>query len=154
MMKSYLHKVLAVILAAVFILATSGIAVFHHFCSTEKTSEYAVFYTDFNCDQEHDSHKGDEISSCCIADQQSCSENQCCNTETKVFKLDIDLDSQKTIKLSLDQKLISVNEKLEPSEPITVNIGMIYFYHDLPPPLSGKDLKIYLHQLNIPQYVV
>lgn len=154
MMKSYLHKLLTVLLAAVFILATSGIPVFHHFCSTEKTSEYAIFYTDYSCDHVHNTHHGEKESSCCLSDQESCNDNQCCNTETKVFKLDIDLDSQKTIKLSVDQKLISANETIELSEPIAENRGMIYFYHDLPPPISGKDLKIYLHQLNIPHYVV
>ena len=154
MMKSYLHKVLAVILAAVFILAISGIPVFHHFCSTEKTSEYAIFYTDFSCDHEHDSHQGDELSSCCLADQQSCGDNDCCNTETKVIKLDVDLDLQKTFKHALDHAIISEVEIAEMKNLITENLGTIYFYHDLPPPFSGKELKIFLHQLNIPHYVV
>jgi hypothetical protein len=153
-MKSYLLKVLTLILATVFIIATSGIPVFHHFCNTNKTSEYAFFFTDFNCDHEHESQHANETRSCCSVDQGSCEDNQCCNTEAKVYKLDIDLDFQKTLKLSVDQTLISELELQNLTDPITESLGMIYFYHDLPPPLAGKELKIFLHQLTIPEHVV
>lgn len=157
-MKKIIGNTFTVLMAAFFLVATSGMPVFHHSCNTQNTSEYTVLFADFSCEHWQGISDAEKSNSCC-ADQhneedQSCEDNHCCDTETLLVKLDANLDFNKSVQVNTDQFLVKEinvidNQIYTPEKQLPV-----FFYHDLPPPLTGKDLKIYLHQLNIPHFVV
>jgi hypothetical protein len=153
-MKAIINKILSVLLAVVVLITTSGFTVFEHHCYTEKTTEYSVLVPNFECDHsEHDHH--DNIPSCCeiyssTQPGEECGKSDCCDTYSFVVKLNIPLDSQDVNKkISIDMFTGLLERDIE--NTITDSEDQhIIISNDLPPPLAGRDLHIFLHQLNIP----
>ena len=152
-MKAVVNNILLVLLAAVVITTTSGFAVYKHHCNTESITEYSVLVPAFECN--HNKHQHTEslppcCPSICIDDRESCSNDDCCEIDSFIVKLDIVIDNY------------DVSYKLQPGShtgPVVSDdvvkqfsdeISHIVISNDLPPPKSGKALRIYLHQLNIP----
>jgi len=138
------------LLGMIVLITTSGFTVFKHHCNTENTSQYSFIIEDFNCDNNgHDHVKA--LPTCCAEKHENtgvaCEDGNCCDTESYVVKLDITLDQQKAPK-----KPILVMESGEPvnhieSPSLSQECKHIIIQNSLPPPLSGKALHIYLHQL-------
>ena len=132
------------------LVSTSGFTVFKHHCYTENTTEISFLVEDFDCN-----HKEHEHSVNCLHVVRFLSgqmpllvlKGSCCDTETQFFKLNITLDVQKvTNKVSpaLLADIILTEDLFDlPSE----EENRIVISNDLPPPLSGKALHIYLQQL-------
>jgi hypothetical protein len=134
------------------LVSTSGFAVFKHSCQTEQTTEYSIMMPEFDCEHEQ------SIQTCCTIPENdgipSCAETDCCDTDTYHVKLDIPLDakdhSKKTgsVITGLSETVVSI------SNDVIVENSPIISFNDLPPPKSGKDLRIFLNQLNIPPITV
>ena len=155
-MKS-LKTIATIILAAVILVATSGFSVFRHSCQTEQTTELSLFIPDFNCDHGH-AHSDAQGPACCSVESPdeipACNTGDCCHTETLMVKLEIDTDLPVKFKNTTD---LAVTPRMQ--EPLTIiseegESNHIMVSNDLPPPLAGKDLRIFLHQLNIPLQAV
>jgi hypothetical protein len=152
-MKVIIKNITSIILASIVLVSTSGFTVFEHYCNTDRTTEFTFLIPEFDCDHnDHGQHE--ELPPCCAdlngPEGETCTEADCCNTDIHMVMLDITLDIQ------------DINKKLTPDTApfagayniirvsIHSEISHIITSNDLPPPLSGKDLHIYLHQLNIP----
>lgn len=149
-MSLILRNILSVLLGLIVLVSTSGFTVFKHHCYTEKTTEISFIVEDFDCDHKEHEHTN-KLPPCCgmpeHAKTPTCSEGNCCDTEIQFFKLNITLDLQKVEKKfspSLLADFILSEDILDlPSE----EKDHIIISNDLPPPLSGKALHIYLQQL-------
>jgi len=154
-----LRHIATILLSVVVLISTSGFTVFHHTCITSQSSELSIIIPDFSCVHFQDKAE-EELPSCCAPvkenhDNDSGGDDKCCNTEKFSVKLDITLkvvDFSNKIELSnLGPDLGSSNDLLS---GIPVELSNIIIFNDLPPPLGGKALHIFLHQLNIPSYSV
>ena len=157
MFSRIVNKIASFLLVVIVLISTSGFTVFKHSCLSENTTEYSIIIPDFNCDHsEHDDHAS--LPSCCLihdpVKDESCGESNCCDTEVHMVKLHINIDVQ-------DQKNVHGTDYFRMIVETTADnlIPCSKFKHiiisnDLPPPLSGKALHIFLNQLNIPNYSV
>lgn len=138
------------LLGMIILISTSGFTVFKHHCNAEKTSQFSFIIEDFSCD--HWAHEHEHaLPACCAENHEktgtACEDGSCCDTESYIVKLDITLDQQNAPKYS-----IPVTESDEPvnqieSPSISHECKHVILHNNLPPPLSGKALQIYLHQL-------
>jgi hypothetical protein len=109
---------------------------------------------DFECDHTAHAHV-DKLISCCEIkpikhEGEKCGESDCCDTYSFVVKLDITIDNQKISKnasFDVHAGLLENDTEINYTDSEEKHI---IISNDLPPPLSGKDLHIYLNQLNIP----
>lgn len=157
MLKNNLYKTTAAALALVVLISTSGFTVFQHSCSSNNTSELSFIVPLFSCDHYQADHMESE-GSCCVdaeaGSSPSCRAGDCCDTETTLVKLDVTFEIQiAKIKIFVPAIDLPMEGKEEPikdsGQAVHPDPG-----NDLPPPLSGKDLRIYLHQLNtLPMFV-
>ena len=156
--KGILRHIVSVFLSAVVLIATSGFTVFHHTCNTSQTSELSVIVPDFSC--EHFQEQKSEVPSCCANsddpdDHKPCQDDNCCDTESYKVKLDItlkvvDLDKKFEYSSILNAGLEKNNNNIEAGS----ELNHIIVSNDLPPPLGGKSLLIFLHKLIIPDLSV
>lgn len=149
-MKAIFKHIVALLLGLIVLFSTSGFTVFKHYCHTENTTELSFIVEDFDCDhKEHEHQHG--IPPCCTMPEReraaSCSDVRCCDTERHFYKLNITLDIQELTKKAppvftadsyLNQNIFDRPAKEDDHFIIS---------NDLPPPLSGKALHIYLLQL-------
>jgi hypothetical protein len=152
-MKRMISKIILAITAVIFLVSTSGFTVFRHSCQTEQTTEFSFLLADFNCDHQHieDAHPAH---SCCETsgtnDGVNCETDKCCDTETLLLELNTTFDYQnvfnKPIISAIDVAQVKIYEFYSPAKEST----HIIISNDLPPPLSGKALLIFLHQLTTP----
>lgn len=152
-MKAVLKNIFSVLLAAVVITTTSGFMVFKHHCNTQRSTEYSVLVPAFECD--HYNHKHSEkLPSCCALPEainsESCSTDDCCETDSFIVKLDIKIDNHDISKKIQFETHIEPLYSVDIVKQVSDEISHIIISDDLPPPKSGKALRIYLHQLNIP----
>lgn len=145
------------LIAVVIMLTTSGFNVFYHYCTTSQASEYSFIIAGFNCAHSQKASATINAPECCSSSDEkndSCHHDDCCITETFLVKLEINLDQQNSGDFSF--KIIS----LQKEDPFTKaarssgSHGQEFHYADLPPPLSGKALRIFLGQLNISSAIV
>ncbi len=154
MLKGIIINTMSLALAAIILVATSGFNVFKHSCRTEKTTEISFIIPEFECvhsDQVYDA----DLPSCCqlpTTDEEgeSCIESKCCDTEHYLVKLNITLNLQDySNKIIQEFEPVTAGQEPDITSPRR-EINQIVICDDLPPPLSGKSLHIFLHQLNIP----
>ncbi len=149
-MQRMIKNIILGITAVIFLVSTSGFTVFRHSCQTEQTTEFSFLHADFSCDHHH----SDDVHSCCEAsgtsDKVSCGTDDCCDTEILIVKLNTTFDYQNIFKKpvisAIDVAQVEVYEFNSPEKEST----HIIISNDLPPPLSGKALLIFLHQLTTP----
>ncbi len=137
-------------MAAIVLIATSGFTVFRHSCQKSNTSELSIIIPDFS----HYQHELTDCASCCGIQDPPASEasdsDDCCDTESLLVMLDtkfIVLDFSNKIIFSIPDPVIETTKEIEVSKWELSHINTI---NGLPPPLAGKNLHIFLHQLNIP----
>ncbi len=152
MLKEMLRNTIALMMAVIVLVSTSGFTVFKHSCSTEQTTEFSLLIPEFNCE-----HYQEEASlpACCCAipipeDEESYNSSKCCDTDTFVVKLNItvqltDYDKSEYINVAILPVLAAKDLHTEDDKNRHIIVS-----NNLPPPLAGKALHIYLHQLNIP----
>jgi len=150
--KIFVRDIVSLFLAAIVLIATSGFTIFHHSCQTSQTSELSLIIPDFSCS--HFQQKANDGHSCCSKHEspitETCGDDKCCNTETFLVKLDITLkvtNLENKISFSTPDFAFKTATEIEVPNDELSHITII---NGLPPPLAGKDLHIFLHQLNIP----
>lgn len=153
LMKRMINKIILGITAVIFLVSTSGFTVFRHSCQAEQTTEFSFLLADFSCDHLY-SEDAHPAHSCCetsgINDGVNCGTDDCCDTETLLVKLNTTIDYQNIFKKpvisAIDVAQVEIYEFYSPEREST----HIIISNDLPPPLSGKALLIFLHQLTTP----
>ena len=156
-MKRFVRNTVSLLLAAIVLIATSGFTVFHHSCQTTQTSELSIIIPDFSCDHfQNPVEKA--VHSCCSTteppENNSCGADNCCDTEAYLVKLDITFKAidfnKKVVFTTLIQHIKTTYKIEDPGAEFT----HIIVSNNLSPPKAGKDLHIFLHQLNIPSPTV
>jgi len=151
MFKGILRNIVALSLAVIVLIATSGFTVFKHSCRSEKTTEFSLLIPEFKC--EHFQQEASLPSCCCIPEEnsnESFSNEECCDTDSFLIKLNITTDIQDYVKhIPHSFSNIPVCEELINHSEITETRHII-ICNDLPPPKSGKELCVFLNQLIIP----
>lgn len=153
-----LHRIGTFMILLVFLLGTTGLSVFHHICRMEhedRVSVFPGFYTDPGsscCSDETDG-------TCCACtanaahncSRESFSTDPCCKNVASFFRLEI--LTLRVEKLSLPAleagpvpERIAARQCLETE--LRIEPAAILTFH--PPPLSGRNLVNYLHQIKIP----
>jgi len=152
-MKLILRNSISFLLALVMLVATSGFTIFKHHCTAENTNQLSFMIEDFDCDHNDQEHEHFPLACCTQHGQdtgQSCEPENCCDTESYVVQLNITLDKQQATKYSLPD-LENGEDIIDIDTPCPrVEKDLIIISNNLPPPIAGKALRIYLHQLNIP----
>ncbi len=143
----------AIVIAVIVLVSTSGFTVFKHSCSTEQTIEYSLLVPDFSC-QHIGSNEAEKLPACCClpkaATTESLDQQKCCDTDSYLVKMKINFETQDFNKKNLvevENTPVDMEREIRLS---SAEFSHIIISDDLPPPLSGKALHIYLHQLNIP----
>ena len=150
-MKLIFRNIVSLILGLTVLVSTSGFTVFKHHCYTNNTTELSFIVEDFECD--HQEHKdGHKLPPCCTLPERvpgtKYSEGDCCDTETHLYKLNITLDIQEVTKKTNPALIAGILiTEYKPDLPAEEKDHII-ISNDLPPPRSGKDLHIFLQQLN------
>lgn len=150
-MKVLLRNTITISLAMMVLIATSGFTVFRHSCNTAKTTEFSFIIPSFEC--EHFSAESELPPCCCInevPEEESYETEKCCDTETYLVKADLTFDIQKVFKTIHPVSFSEIAQTLTNTELQPRELNYILISNDLPPPLSGRALLIYLHQLDIP----
>lgn len=154
MIKRVIRNTVSIFLAAIVLIATSGFTVFRHSCQTGNTTEFSLIIPDFSCEHQGHQEDKDAIHSCCNIPTLPASETfdteKCCNTDTFLVKLDVTFDTQNFFKKIITADFEQPAEKDYELEFPNAEITHIITSNDLPPPLSGKSLHVFLNQLNIP----
>jgi hypothetical protein len=149
--KSLIKNIAPMLMAAVVLISTSGFAVFRHSCQAEQSIEYSFANAECNCisgQQEIPAHSCCELPS--SAKKVTPAADKCCATELIILKLDTKIDIQ-DIQKKIHFTLIDLPVVDEYTVSMPDNESKhILISNDLPPPLSGRSLHIFLHQLNIP----
>lgn len=157
MLKNILHKIIALFLGAVVLVSTSGFSVYEHSCKKENSREISFIIPEFSCNHEHH-HEHEALPSCCAGtdDVNSgvCHDNDCCNTNIHLVKLDIPFDFKDVAKKKLSPAILTLAIPVEIEYEEAEVLRFIQLQNNLPPPLSGKEIRIFLHQLSIPHHTV
>ena len=153
--KKMMRHIASILLSVIVIIATSGYTVFHHTCYSSQTSELSVIVPEFSCDHSQN-HDEDHETSCCaipVTEEEgnTCGDSDCCDTETYSIDLDVTFYSPDQIKKVNQSDIQRLLPEIEVVTQESENLSsQFYIYNDLPPPLSGRTLHIFLNQLNIP----
>lgn len=145
------------ILAAAFMVVTSGFTVFHHSCQSMSTSEYSVLIPEFSCNH-YNAEKSHGMPACCHsaedASHQDHPDDDCCDTESYVVKIDFTVKMQDALTFCFENSATSFEliEYASLNEDDQSQVDL--FSNDLSPPKAGRDLHIFLQQLNIPDPAV
>jgi len=152
MLKEMLRNTIALMMAVIVLVSTSGFTVFKHSCSTEETTEFSLLIPEFNC--EHNQEE-ESLPACCSTiplarDKESYNSSKCCDTDKFVVKLNITVELTDYSKSEYTS--VATIPILEANDLHTEDDEKrhIIVSNNLPPPLAGKALHIFLHQLNIP----
>lgn len=158
-MKVALKNTAFIFLAAMLIMATGGYSIYHHICHCAGESTASIFI-ESACDHEDmgatagccDTHQAE---TCCSHDKEGnasnvCHAGDCCNTSVTFLKISDNFTvSLEKISLKFTMSFISI---LFGHEILSGEQVLAYFQPettDIPPPPSGTELIISLHQLKI-----
>lgn len=157
MLNKALHKLMALLLGAVVLVSTSGFSIYEHTCKTEHSRELSILIPEFSCAHEHQPDHEALLSCCALKDERStgaCHNGECCDTDVHLVKLDIPFDYKDIPKKNFSPCIFTLAEPVENEQTEAEAIRFIYLQNNLPPPLSGKEIRIFLHQLSIPHHTV
>jgi hypothetical protein len=150
-----------IFIVSVLILATGGFSIYHHVCHCVGEISASIFL-EASCDHENTSASccsADENHSCCMEkpptdSKHACHDGDCCNTSIQFLKISdsfqpgLEKISLKPLVLASDLVFVSVQEDVHLIP--TFNI----YSADLPPPDSGKQILVALHQLKLDPHLV
>jgi hypothetical protein len=154
-----LKSIFALLILVVFLFGTTGLSVFHHFCSSSNEHDVTLYPELF--DGSGDSCCADEEAGYACARHQGSAQGAnplgfdappCCKTVITFHKLEI--TSQRINRESFTSRLTHAAF----AESVTPGFGLAdrpvftpaHFQFYSPPLLSGKQLVLFLNQLRIP----
>ena len=150
-----------IFIVTVLILATGGFSVYHHVCHCAGEMTASVF-VEAVCNVENTSPSccsQEEIPSCCKDEpapvkKHTCSDNDCCQTSSQFLKISdsfhpgLEKISLKPFVIASALVFVSIPEDVH-------SIPAIHIYSaDLPPPDSGRQILVALHQLKLDTHLV
>jgi hypothetical protein len=157
-MKKHLKNIVVVFFAFMVITATGGFSIYHHICHCAGEMSASIFL-EATCDNNQSASGSEccnlaEEHSCCmekrpVETKHACNDEDCCQTSMQFLKI-YDSFQPEQEKLSLKPVFsASVMFFIDAAEDILT----IPFYHifssDLPPPDSGREIILALHQLKL-----
>lgn len=157
-MKRHLKYITVVFLAFLVITATGGFSIYHHICHCAGEMSASIF---LEADCEHvqpassaSCCNSEESHSCCmekplLATKIACHDGDCCQTSMQFLKIydsfqpEMEKNSLKPVFVASSIVFIDLTE----------DILTVPFYHifssDLPPPDTGRQIVLALHQLKL-----
>jgi len=147
-----------ILIISSLIIATSGFSIYHHICHCARETSASIIL-EASCNHDNVSAGGsccsmEESHSCCTnkpAEEASpaCHEDDCCQTSSQFFKIN---DSFQPGPGKISMKLFLVASALLffdiSIEEYTIS-SLNFYSADLPPPHSGKQIILALHQLKL-----
>ena len=157
-MMQIIRNITVIIIVGLLIVATGGFSIYHHLCNCKGERSASVFM-ETTCDPQNSSPAASccsdqEIPSCCKEKQSQetkhqCNGNDCCNTSIQFLKINdvfqpgLEKISLKPVIAASSILFIDVKEDV-----LSTPIDNICF-SDLPPPDSGRQIVLSLHQLKL-----
>lgn len=155
-MKSLFKYLLGAFSVLLFLVATTGVRMYSHHCSTSNTEHSSLFESLAICDNHNQAVEKVETvdtHSCCS--QKSHPEtpkpvkDDCCDDDSQFYKISVDFDLPIEGQGKLTAKELPVlsdsfTTKIGSTENDAISKWFIELYH--PPPKSGKTLIVFLHQ--------
>jgi hypothetical protein len=160
-MKRIIKDISLILVVLLLVLATGGFSVFHHVCQCAGEMSVSVF-KEVTCSHVEDSHNccmDEETPSCCAnkPDHQSnntCNGTDCCKNSMQFLKIS-DSFQPGTAKISL--KPFLALSPLVFSDVPEINLESSTFNlksFDLPPPETGRQIVLDLHQLKLDFHLI
>jgi len=142
----------ALLLLIVFLVGSNGISFLHHFCSGSNTSSTIVFPGVF---KEATSCCEDVISFAVLGDLSPSSANldpvPCCKSSLVYYRLMVTSTRADQVILHLPAGPVFLFASIDQPSPEAMDIpGTNAFFEFHSPPLFGRSLITYLHQIKIP----
>ena len=146
---------------SLLILATGGFSVFHHVCHCAGEMSSSLF-TEVTCQDKHGEASccsRNETPSCCLPKAEekkarTCHDKDCCQNSMQFFKIS-DSFQPGFAKISLKPFLVATPlnfvEVFEQNPQSSILNPRSY---DLPPPESGRQIIVSLHQLKLDTHLV
>jgi hypothetical protein len=166
-MKKIIQKTAVLIVAALFIMATGGFSIYHHFCYCAGESSASI-YMETTCGHDHAAIQ--EPASCCSASadhQESCCANQpqekqaddchkddCCNTSSIYLKISDNFTvTLEKISFKFVVSFIQIMTGIELQPESQTSVFLNTEFNDTSPPLYGTDLLHNIQQLKIAHFL-
>ena len=162
-MKKALKNIAVIFVVTLLILATGGVSIYHHICHCAGEMSASVFM-EASCHHENSAeeasccHKA-EMNACCAEkpvhnSEKACHDDDCCQTSLQFLKIS---DSFQTgiekINLKPFQPITSLVIIEVAESAIQSSIFNIESFA-LPPPETGREILISLHQLKLDTHLV
>ena len=137
-----LSKILTFLLALQFLFASTGVAVYYHYCNATAESRRQLLFEDQCCDEHHSpTEQASNSASCCQLPPQTTplESDDCCTSNSEFLQLDFDSPAQQFLSFDLEANYLLVQNIVESYLPKLRASERISFYHDTsPPPLIEK----------------
>jgi hypothetical protein len=160
-MKRIIKDISLILVVSLIILATGGFTVFHHVCQCAGEMSVSVF-TEVKCSHSEDPHAcclDKETPSCCAdkPDHQSnnsCNGKDCCRNSVQFLKIS---DSFQPVTAKINFKPYTAISPFIPCVVPEINLQYSTFNlksFDLPPPKTGRQILVSLHQFKLDTHLV
>jgi hypothetical protein len=157
-MKKHLKNIVVIFFAFLVITATGGFSIYHHICHCAGELSASIFL-EANCDHDQSATASSccniaEEHSCCmekrpVETKHACNGENCCHTSMQFLKIN-DSFQPEFEKHSLKPVFsASVIFFIAVTEDILATPFYHIFSSDLPPPDSGREIILALHQLKL-----
>jgi hypothetical protein len=148
-------------IVTLMIMATGGVSVYHHFCHCGGEMSASVFF-EAACEHEDDAPSccsAEQTKSCCVEENEgetkhACHDENCCRNTIEFVKISDSFHpgfEKITLKPCL---LVSALILTDIQESILSTPALNIYSSDLPPPDSGRQILISLHQLKLDTHLV
>lgn len=153
-----ISQISAIVTTLVFLLGSTGISIYHHTCFTHHANETVVYpgiftaTSDCSCTASASAdHAFHGEKACCSGTGCHLQSSSCCKSETIFLKLKSDFLPGQSDALIID--LPSIPYSLHEINPVATDppdhSGYPIFEH-FAPPLTGRALIHFLHQIKLP----
>jgi len=157
-MMKIIRNIGTILVVSLLIMATGGFSIYHHICHCAGEISASVFL-ETSCDLENSSAAASccsvlETNSCCIekpvqVKKPACHDDDCCKTSIQFLKIN-DSFQPGLVKISL--KPLAISSAMLFFDILTDENTLPHlnlFNADLPPPDSGRQIILELHQLKL-----
>jgi len=157
------QKIGIIFIVSLLILATGGFSIYHHFCNCEGETTASLFLKE-SCDHHHTSAtlsccRGEKVKSCCEQEpvkekKQTCHKDHCCKNISQFLKIS-DSFQPGLAKISLKPLVVaSALPSIDIQEDTHIIPHLNLFTNGLPPPDTGRQIILALHQLKLDPHLV
>jgi hypothetical protein len=162
-MRQIIKNIATILVVSLLVIATGGLNIYHHICHCEGESSASLFAAT-TCQHQQEAKaasccKTVEVPDCCKgkqapAQKHHCNGHDCCQTTSQYLKIS-DSFQPGLAKVSLKPLVL-------PSPIIYIDLpteeysspALTLFNADQPPPDTGKQIVVALHQLKLDPYLV